>query len=310
MLKAALRSAAHGTVRQMVAFSWSREAMNSVYLKLSPSSRTRFHREFARLFRNAAVSLNPTAVWQVKFAERTLQMPLDSQNLWQEWDSAVSIIANDMEVKQTYEGLLTSGQPPDLFVDIGANYGTHSLLFLAAGVEALTFEPNGACHDYFLRTCALNRFSPKLEGVAMGAQPGHIVLSYPPRDTWFGSTNAEAVAKLEANDLVTVQVEQRTLDDYLDRMRHSRRMLLKIDTEGNELSVLQGARGTLAQCKPTIIFEALTTDENRPILYEYLRSFGYTIGELPVRRAADVTALTQHNFVESRSTNFIAVLIT
>lgn len=310
MLKAALRDAARRTVRHMVASSWSREAMNSVYLKLSPSSRTRFHREFARLFRDAAVSLDPAAVWQVKFAGRTLQMPLTSRKLWQEWDSAVSIIANDMEVKETYERMLTSNQRPDLFVDIGANYGTHSLLFLAAGVETLTFEPNAACHDYFRRTCALNRFSPRLEGVALGAQPGRIDLFYPPRDTWNGSTSPDAIANLATNDLITVQVELRTLDDYLDRMRHSRRMLLKIDTEGNELSVLKGASGTLAECKPTMIFESLTTDKNRPLLYEYLRSFGYTIGELPVLRLADMAALTQQDFGNSRSTNFLAALRT
>lgn len=235
-------------------------------------------------------------------------MPLTSGNLWQEWDSAVSIIANDMEVKQTYEALLACPLPPDLFVDIGANYGTHSLLFLAAGVPAITFEPNAACHDYFLRASALNRFTPSLEKTALGRERGQITLSYPPRDTWFGSTDREAIARLQQSEqLVTAEVEQRTLDEYLDRLRHAKRILMKIDTEGNELSVLQGAQAVMRECRPTIIFESLTTDQNRPELHDFLLSFGYDIAGLPLLRMSRAPALTKEAFVASPATNFIAL---
>lgn len=306
MWKASLRAAAQATLRRLVSFSWSRQALNSVYLMLSPSLRIRFHREFSRLFRDSSVRLGVEAGWRVSFAGRTVSMPLGSQNLWQEWDSAVSIIANDMEVKQTYERFLTSGQPPDLFVDVGANYGTHSLLFLACGTETLTFEPNAACHDYFMRACSLNEFTPHLLGVALGSEHGHISLSYPPKDTWNGSTSSDAIAKLEARDLVTVQVELRTLDDYLDQFGQATRMLVKIDTEGNELSVLEGARTTLSRYKPIVIFESLTSDQNRPALYELLASFGYKLGELPVGRLDEIRGLTREGFVVSQSTNYVA----
>jgi FkbM family methyltransferase len=306
VVKAALRNTARGTVRRLVASSWTRPAINSLYLKLGPSSRTRFHREFARVFRDGTVSLSQAASWKVAFGRYTLLMPLTPENAWQEWDSAVSITANDMEVKQTYESLLASSQAPDLFVDIGANYGTHSLLFLAAGTDTLTFEPNASCHDYFLRTCALNGFTPHLEKVALGREHGRIELSYPPRDTWNGSTSQAAIAKLHTDELVTSEVELRPLDDYLDRVRRSKRVLVKIDTEGNELLVLQGAKQTLAECKPTVIFESLTTDENRPELYAYLESFGYVIGQLPLLQKHELSRLTEAEFLASPATNFIA----
>lgn len=311
VLKNGLRTVAQRTMRRMVTSSWSRTAMNWLYLRLGSSSRLRFHREFARVFRDAGADLHSPASWRVYFAGRTVLMPLTRENLWQEWDSAVSIVANDMEVKQTYEALLASPQPPDLFVDVGANYGTHSLLFLAAGVDTVTFEPNSTCHDYFAQACALNDFKPQLEKVALGRDPGRITLSYPPRDTWNGSTSLEAVARLPPGDLVTEDVELSTLDSYVERLRGSRRPLVKIDTEGNELSVLQGARQVLAKCKPTIIFESLVADENRPALYAYLISFGYAIGDLPFRKGegAEGPRLSREQFLCSRATNFMAVAI-
>lgn len=308
VLKTALRTAARGTVRRMIASTWSREAMNSLYLKLGPSSRTRFHQEFARLFRHAEADFKQPAAWQVRFGGHKVLMPLTRENLWQEWDSAVSIVANDMEVKQTYEALLASSRRPDLFVDIGANYGTHSMLFLAAGVPTITFEPNAACHEYFTRASALNGFTSNLEKVALGQDRGRIVLSYPPRDTWFGSTDRAAVARLqESEQLVTTEVEQRALDDYLERLRSRKRILIKIDTEGNELSVLKGATGVLRECTPTIIFESLTTDQCRPELYGFLESFGYAVGGLPWLQALSLPRLVESEFVASRATNFIAV---
>lgn len=307
VVKAALRTAARRIIRRAVMSSWSRTAINALYLRLGPTARVRVHREFARVFRDIDASLEQPASWKVSFGGRTVLMPLTSQRLWQEWDSAVSIVANDWEVKQTYELLLASHQRPDLFVDIGANYGTHTLLFLAAGVPSLTFEPNVTCHDYFLRACALNGFKPKLEGIALGRERGQIVLSYPPRDTWFGSTDTEAVKKLqESEELVAAQVEVRPLDEYLDRLRASKRILLKIDTEGNELAVLEGAKRMLAECKPRIIFESLLTDPNRPALYEWLNSLGYLVAGLPVLPESDEPPLTKAGFVGNSATNFMA----
>ncbi|CAA9891487.1 conserved hypothetical protein [Candidatus Methylobacter favarea] len=76
-------------------------------------------------------------------------MPLTSERFWLDWDTAVSITGHDIEIKQTYEALIGSSEPPELFIDIGANYGTHSLLFLVHQIKTITFEPNASCHDFF-----------------------------------------------------------------------------------------------------------------------------------------------------------------
>lgn len=105
---------------------------------------------------------------------------------------------------------------------------------------------------------------------------------------------------------MTEDVELRTLDSYAERLRGSRRLLLKIDTEGNELSVLQGARQVLAEFKPTIIFESLVADENRPALHACLASFGYSVSDLPLIHGTERSRLSREEFLDSQATNFMA----
>jgi FkbM family methyltransferase len=177
-------------------------------------------------------------VWKIVFEGKTILMPLTPERFWLDWDSAVSIVGNDVEVKDTYAALIQSRDAPELFIDIGANYGTHSLLFLVHGIETLSFEPNRSCHDYFRRVCELNRVVPTLETVALGDRVDCVELSYPERDTWLGSTDAEVVKRLVAGQaLVTQAVQQKMLDEYLEKIRN-KRTLIKLDTEGNELTVL------------------------------------------------------------------------
>src|ERR1700722_9247274 len=49
---------------------------------------------------------------------------------------------HDSELKQTYASLIQLEHPPRLVLDIGANYGTHSIIFLSHDIETVSFEPN------------------------------------------------------------------------------------------------------------------------------------------------------------------------
>ena len=199
------------SVRMTAASSWSRQILNAVYLKLTPSQRVLFHRAFAKIFRNNYTQ-GRDGNWKVVFANKSILMPLTSEHFWLNWDSAVSIVGHDIEVKRTYEALIgLPSKKPNLFIDIGANYGTHSLLFLVHGIRTITFEPNSLCHDYFRKMCKLNQVTPKLETVALGRSHGYVELAYPKRNTWLGSTNTETINKLSlSQELVIEKVVQKT----------------------------------------------------------------------------------------------------
>lgn len=296
------------SVRVIAASTWSRRMLNAVYLALTPSQRALFHESFAKIFRNNRIQ-GRDGTWKVAFANKNILMPLASETFWLDWDTAVSIVGHDIEVKQTYESLLgLSSMKPDLFIDIGANYGTHSVLFLVHGIRTITFEPNSSCRDYFSKICGLNHLTPTLEGVALGAYNGHVELKYPKHETWNGSTNIEIANKLSLSAQLKVEkVEQKMLDDYFSEIEHHR-TLIKIDTEGNELSVLEGATRTLQEVHPMVIFECWPGNQ-RTEIYDFLGSRNYSIHCLPWSSKSKAESLSSEQFCSSRSTNFIAVPI-
>jgi FkbM family methyltransferase len=292
-------------VSWVAAFSWSRQLLNAWYVRLTPSRRGIFHREFAKIFRNSAIR-GSDGRWEVRFAGKSVWIPLTSGQYWLDWDTALSVVGQDVEVRQTYEALINSPERPDLFIDVGANYGTHSLLFLVHGIETISFEPNSACHDYFRRLCESNGVTPNLEHLALGEREGFVTLAYPRRDTWLGSTSVAVTGRLAlTQELETEEVEQKTLDGYFPRIGRNR-TLIKIDTEGHELSVLRGALTTLRENKPTIIFECWN-DVERTELFKFLDSRGYQICLVPWSPAGKAQPLTSDRFLASSAVNFIAV---
>jgi FkbM family methyltransferase len=233
-------------------------------------------------------------------------MPLGSRSFWLDWDSAVSIVGHDIEVKETYETLLRSKLgKPELFIDIGANYGTHSLLFLVHKVRTISFEPNSECQKTFRAMCDLNRVTPTIEAVALGARPGFTEIAYPERDTWLGSTHPQTIERLSrSDDLIRRKVIQKTLDDYLPLMA-KRNTLIKIDTEGNELAVLQGGVGVLQSARPVLIFES-HRDESRSPIYDFLVSQRYSVSTLPYNPLREFRPFTREQFASHHATNFVS----
>ncbi len=236
-------------------------------------------------------------------------MPLTAERFALDWDAAVSLVGHDPEIKETYDALLAAPDPPDLFIDIGANYGTHSLLFLVHRIATMTFEPNVSCHHYFQEACNLNGVTPALEPVALGERCGRVELSYPQDETWLGSTSAAAASALASrSDLRTVQVEQRTLDDYLPKI-FPRRTLIKIDAEGSELAILRGAVKTLQELRPSVIFECWRNTTDRSQLFAFFANHGYDIHGLPWKPGANGKPLSLAQFTASSSLNFLALPI-
>ncbi len=291
--------------------STARPFLNRIYQSLNPPQQEFFHREFAKLFRDRQAH-GRDGVWHLSFLGRSVLAPLTMERLWLDWDTAVSILGHDGDIKETYRALLTAPQPPDLFVDIGANYGTHSLLFLVHGVETLTFEPNPACHDYFREVCALNQVTPSLFPLALGAEAGVIELCFPDQETWLGTTHPQTIQDLQQQEsfrssLKTVAVEQQTLDGYRSYFVH-KRVLVKIDTEGNELAVLQGASTVLREFTPKILFEAWP-GEARAGLWDFFQAYGYTVHGLPWSPQQPLSPLGREEFLRRSQTNFLAVSV-
>ncbi|NET02321.1 MAG: FkbM family methyltransferase [Sphaerospermopsis sp. SIO1G1] len=297
---------AQALIREFVKYPFSRDVLNFLYLKLTYSQMTKVHDIFAKIFRDTNTNIIP-GDWKVVFLGREIFIPLKTETIWLDWDTALSIIGHDTEVKETYQFFLSQENKPDLFVDIGTNYGTHSLLFLCHGIETISFEPNSSCHSYFQEMSIFNNVKVNLEKVALGETEGVVTIKYPEKATWLGSTDETIQSKLGINQkMIEEEVRKTKLDDYIDQFKE-KQVLIKVDTEGNEFSVLKGAENVLKICKPMIIFECLNNQVKRKPLYNYFTSNGYQIYHLPYKHLKQDNALTDDEFLTTPLTNFIGI---
>jgi len=308
MVRPSPRADLEGLVRRLVSRRSTRACLNLVYNRLSPAQKETFYSLFAKIFRE-----HPRAVaageWWVRVGDRWAALPLDGQDTWLEWDLALSLLGHEVEIKHTYLDLIRFRRPK-LFLDIGANYGLHSALFLLHGISTVSFEPNPRCHQYFRKLTERNRVPGVLQPVALGATEGWADISFPERDTWLGSTNSavvEQVTRTYGGQVTTVRVAQTSVDAFVHRDgRHPD--LIKVDTEGNEAAILEGARETLATCRPWVIFESWR-DTERDTLGAFFEELDYRICALPLHLPRPPMVLEKKQLRDWPTTNLIALPI-
>ena len=132
----------------------------------------------------------------------------------------------------------------DLFVDVGANAGSYTILACAAvGARGYAFEPGPDAYRRLTENVRLNRIEDRVTCLEMclGAEPGTVLLT----DDLDSANHALAPGEPGAR---TVTAAVSTLDAVLDGERPA---LVKIDVEGYEAAVLEGARRTLDE--PTLL---------------------------------------------------------
>lgn len=136
-------------------------------------------------------------------------------------------------------------RPEDVFVDVGANMGTYTILASGVcGAYSYSFEPIQSTFERLQANIKLNNLEARTTAIqcALGSSTGEIKFTYQQDTTNHVATDQET-------DIVTVPVNR--LDDIVPQTP----TLLKIDVEGFETEVIQGAMQHLAnpQLKAIII---------------------------------------------------------
>jgi FkbM family methyltransferase len=300
-----IRQDIRALMRAAIANSARRAVVNSAYGALSLEQTAAFHTWFWDIFRDSRERLAPGS-WVISFCGRRIRVPLRPESSALDWALATSFLGHDVDIKRTYTSLIGSAARPGLFLDIGSNFGTHSVLFVAHGIPTISLDPNSVCNHYHAALCAANAFHPRIETVAVGDRADFVDLLYPPGDPWLGSTDSSTSERLRTEHVTErCRVEQRTVDDYLPEFG-DRRLLVKIDTEGNEHRVLLGAQRTLRQKSPPVIFESWRGPQRQEI-HEIFATLGYQIGLLPWDGRSTPRGLSRSEFLDHEATNFVAV---
>ena len=142
-------------------------------------------------------------------------------------------------------------RPDDVFLDVGANIGSYTVLAAATGAAVTSVEPIPATFERLERIIAFNRLGDRVRPLCCG-------LSETPGTARF-TTDRDAMNRVVPASAAGVDLPVRTLDDVADGRTPA---LMKIDVEGHEISVLRGAARTLAD--PRLLAAVIESAESGP----------------------------------------------
>lgn len=160
----------------------------------------------------------------------------------------------------------------DLVVDVGGNRGIYTYQLWRLGAKVEVFEPNPMCCAV-LTAWADDKPSVTVNPIALSSRSGSANLHIPIDGAGIehdASASIEGAGFTSARDeLVPLQ----TLDSYSFKDVS----LIKIDVEGHEYSVIDGAAATLTLARPALLVEIEQRHSSRPIheMFEKIQGFGY-----------------------------------
>lgn len=126
----------------------------------------------------------------------------------------------------------------DLFIDIGANVGSYTVLASAhVGARSITFEPVPVTYSTILQNIYINRINELVKplNIALGSKKDKLMFT-----SSYDTVNHVVAESENAENAIEVMVDK--LDNVLQGERPS---LIKIDVEGFETEVINGAHEVL-----------------------------------------------------------------
>lgn len=156
----------------------------------------------------------------------------------------------------------------NLAVDIGANVGLHSVRFSKLFNNVISFEPSTYNFECLEKNCSsINNVI--LYKLGLGNSNRTEIISIPKS---YDNCGAFSILDFKSNiteELINESIEINCLDLFSLSPD-----LIKVDTQGYELQVLQGAIETLKNSMPTLILEV--SKKNFFEINNFLEPLGYT----------------------------------
>jgi len=149
-------------------------------------------------------------------------------------------------------------------LDIGANIGTHAIPVSKHVQSVIAFEPNEHNFNLLVKNCAETGCkNVSLNRMALG------------NETYNGGTQFDyGKTKMSSgNDVVVVPL------DYIKGFPQVD--FIKIDVEGMEPEVLEGANGTITYYQPNMLIE-MQDEENYQKVFDFLTKHQYNVYWFPV----------------------------
>ncbi len=195
-------------------------------------------------------------------------------------------------------------EPASVFFDVGANVGAYSLAAAGLGgglTRVFAFEPGAATYASLVKNVELNKFGDLITPVPLALANATRLTTF-----HYSSTSAGAASHGldeptgENSESFTPAFSQQILcmgmDEFISKFQCPCPQLLKIDVDGAELQVLEGAVRTLSD--PRLNSVLIELDSTQPLAseaFEKLGAAGLRAVEKHLRRNS--TTLANHIFV-------------
>lgn len=207
--------------------------------------------------------------------------------------------------------ILSSVKKGDAVFDIGAHKGGY-LYFLQQQVgengTVFAFEPQAVLHNYLTELKSLlNWANVRVEKDAVSGHSGKAILCIPYNNGKKSSPCATIIhSHMDFDFSKKEEVDTVTLDDYCHKHR-VRPDFLKVDVEGNELSVFEGAKEILVSYKPKILFECearFVGAEKVNETFLFLQNLGYRGYFIEGRKCRPISEFSLSQHQNSLSCNY------
>ncbi len=161
-----------------------------------------------------------------------------------------------------------------VFVDIGSNMGTYTLLLQQLGLKSYAFEPSHSNYKALTINLMLNNLEnlTKTYNVGLASKASREKFVFDPINTGASHLNSVEFYDHVTDNRGTIdEIELVMLDEMIDKMgiATNERILMKIDVEGMEKDVLLGA-STFIKTYPNILIVMESVHSGEQALKEVL----------------------------------------
>jgi FkbM family methyltransferase len=205
-------------------------------------------------------------------------LPPHRFRMWLHWQGSLAYALGlyEPEAMQSIRRLVKAG---DCCIDVGANLGYYTISlanWVGPSGLVVAFEPFPGNFAILEKNVLVNQVqNVVLESSAISDCNGSLQLIYEENEQFSATPSVAGYAVGEGRECIRVQT--RSLDDYIRGLGRVPDFI-KIDVEGQESAVLEGARRTLATVKPVLLVEihGWGTGESEKVLH-LLSEFHYDV---------------------------------